>query len=239
MKYYLENGMGYGSTAKPSQVLSHLFTVLGTGVKLDNKGYLRGNYRSDEDFELGGVEPLTFLYPWSETKRYQPFRGLAGCRDKGFKECVKFFLACLEITNDDVSHATEWKTNAKEVEKVLLNTPTLEDEFSDKEDMSEFLKEIGRSKVTDQNPADPAYHSEEASNSVYKKWFFDVQWSDCPDSVEKEVKDSWSDYELGNDNYFWKATLDDELFDRYPRIYFWLKHKGVPEGEEVLIHWWW
>lgn len=54
MKYYLENGMGYGSTAKPSQVLSHLFTVLGSGVKLDNKGYLRGNYRSDEDFELGG-----------------------------------------------------------------------------------------------------------------------------------------------------------------------------------------
>lgn len=76
-------------------------------------------------------------------------------------------------------------------------------------------------------------------NSVFKKWFFDVQWSDCPDEVQEEVIESWRDYELGNDRYFWTATLDEELFETYPRIYFWLEHKGVPKGEEVIVHWWW
>lgn len=76
-------------------------------------------------------------------------------------------------------------------------------------------------------------------NSVYKKWFFDVQWSDCPDEVQTEVIQSWEDYELGNDAYFWTATLDEELFDEYPLIYFWLEHKGVQKDEEVIVHWWW
>lgn len=79
----------------------------------------------------------------------------------------------------------------------------------------------------------------DGEESVTKKWFFDVQWSDCPEEVEKEVRQSWRDYELGNDFFFWKATLDEDLFEEYPAIYFWLEHKGVPKGEEVLIHWWW
>lgn len=239
MKYYLENGMGYGKEYNPIKALQHMFTVLGNGVELNNKGWLQGNYKAQEDFELGEPAPLTWLYPWSYTERYQPFRDVAGCRDKGFKECAKFFLECLEATPDTVKGVQDWKDNIELVRDVLLNTPTIEDEFTDKEDMSKFLDEIKNEKVSDQNPADPSYHSEVASSSVTKKWFFDVQWSDCPESVENEVRYLWNDRELGNDNYVWKATVNSELFEEYPRIYYWLKYKGVPEDEEVIIHWWW
>lgn len=51
----------------------------------------------------------------------------------------------------------------------------------------------------------------DGKNSIEKKWFFDVQWSDCPEEVEKEVRESWCDRCLGNDNYFWTATLDEDL----------------------------
>lgn len=44
---------------------------------------------------------------------------------------------------------------------------------------------------------------------------------------------------LGNDDYIYKTKLDDSLFEEYPRIYLWLKHEGVQENEEVIIHWWW
>lgn len=219
--------------------LSHMFTVLGNGVELDNKGWLRGNYRNQDAFELPATEPLKFVYPWDGQPRYQPFRKVAGCRDKGFKECAEYFLSCLEVTPDSVVGAKEWKDNIEAVRDVLLNTPTIEDEFTDKEDMSKFLAEIEQEKVTDQNPVDPAYHSETPTPSVRKQWVFDVQWSDCPKSVEAEVRESWSDYELGNDRYFWKATVDEELFEIYPRIYYWLRHKGVSEDEKVWIHWWW
>jgi hypothetical protein len=76
-------------------------------------------------------------------------------------------------------------------------------------------------------------------NSVYKVWFFDVQWSDCPEEVEKEVIKAWRSYELGNDQYILKKSLDEELFEEMPCVYYWLKHKGVQDNEEVIIHWWW
>lgn len=79
----------------------------------------------------------------------------------------------------------------------------------------------------------------DGKDSVTKVWFFDVQWSDCPVEVEKEVKDIWCNMSFGNDYFIYKVDLDEELFDMYPAIYFWLEHKGVQKGEEVIIHWWW
>jgi hypothetical protein len=215
-----------------------MFAVLGNGVSLDNKGYLRGNYKSKETYNFPAPEPLESIYPWSKEKEFHPFRKLAGCRDVGFKECAQYFIDCVKITPDSLDGIKEWKNNIHTVEQILLETPTIEDEYSI-DDLDKFLSNVAKDKVTDQNPADPSYHSAEPNSSVRKVWFFDVQWSDCPKSVESEVRSLWRSQELGNDSYFSKWDLGEDLFESYPKIYFWLVHKGVPKGESVYIHWWW
>lgn len=105
--------------------------------------------------------------------------------------------------------------------------------------MEDFLKEIENDKITDHNPVDPKFWSDKPNPSVSKKWVFDVQWSDCPSIVAGEVKKIWRDFDLGNDSYIKKVDVDIELKEEYPRIYHWLKHKGVKEDESVWIHWWW
>lgn len=67
--------------------------------------------------------------------------------------------------------------------------------------------------------------------------YFDVQWSNCPKEVEKEVQEMWVDFELGNDHYIvhWHKGLGR----RYPITAEFLKSKGVEETDEVIIHWWW
>lgn len=226
---------------RPINVLGHLFATNGNGVGLDNKGYLQGNYRGEEAFVFGAPVALDHVYPWSTYTECQPFRKLAGCRDVGFKEAAKYFIDCIEVTPNSVDGISIWKENIEIVRSVLLDTPTIEDEspkdLSMEGSMELFLDKIKGEKTTSQHPVDGT--KIEASNSVYKKWYFDVQWSDCPTYVEKEVREAWGDYELGNDRYIWRTTLDEELFADYPRVYLWLKHKGVPDGEEVIIHWWW
>lgn len=239
MKNYIDHSMEYYSNICPHHVdvLQHMFAVLGNGVELDNKGYLRGDYGSEDLFNFGKPVPLTSIYPWSDDTQFQPFRKLAGCRTTGFKEAAEYFINCIEVTPDGVDGINKWKENLKIVKEVLLNTPTIEDPYESRDCMDKFLKEIEGDKTSSQAPVDGTVI--DASNSVYKKWFFDVQWSDCPSSVEEEVRSSWRDHELGNDNYFWAATLGTVLFQQYPKIYFWLKHKGVTEDEQVIIHWWW
>lgn len=106
-------------------------------------------------------------------------------------------------------------------------------------DLIEFNKKLEGCKVTDQNPVDPSFHAENPSPSVKQQYVFDVQWSDCPDFVEAEVRQLWRDYGLGNDYFISKQDLDDELKESYPAIYFWLLHNKVPLGTEIWIHWWW
>ena len=78
---------------------------------------------------------------------------------------------------------------------------------------------------------------------------FEVQWSNCPDEVEKEVRQLWKDDDrLGNDAYYysWDGENEDsgdgsdldEMCDqqRYPVIAAYLKSRGI---EKCLIHWWW
>lgn len=79
----------------------------------------------------------------------------------------------------------------------------------------------------------------DGENSVRKMTILDVQWSDCPVEVEEEVKSLWKFLELRNDYCVVKVNVDEELLESYPLTYKWLVYKGVEDGEEVWIHWWW
>lgn len=72
-------------------------------------------------------------------------------------------------------------------------------------------------------------------SSIQNKIIFEVQWSDCPVEVEKEVKKLWSDYELGNDHSYINWESEEQGQD-YPIIDEYLKSKNITE---CLIHWWW
>lgn len=236
MKNFIDFRLRYYSKTfqNPEDVLEYLFCSLGNGVELDNKGYLIGNYRGDEAYVFGEPKALDKIYPWSD--HFKAYEKLAGCRDVGFKEAAKHFIECIKITPDTVQYIDKWKENIEDMGNTLLNIPTIKDPY-DIEDMDKFLDDIKNDEKTKDAPLDGTVIPE--SNSVYKIWFFDVQWSDCPKSVEKEVVSAWHLRELGNDDYMWQVNLDEELFEEYPRTYFWLKHKGVPENEKVVIHWWW
>lgn len=234
MKSYIESAMHYYPSlySRPSQVVAHMFATLGNGVDLNMQGWLEGNCQCEEPYKFPEPIPLEHIYPWSKTERYQPFRDLAGCRDVGFKEAAQYFIDCVKLTPDDVKHIKDWKDNLHIVEDVLMNTPTITDEYENSDNLAKFLEKISDSEITNGSRGG-------LCNSVRKVWYFDVQWSDCPEYVEDEVRQLWTDRELGNDCYIAKVDLDEELFSEYPRIYYWLKHKGVGEGEQVIIHWWW
>ena len=75
---------------------------------------------------------------------------------------------------------------------------------------------------------------------IQQKTIFEVQWTNCPVEVEKEVKQLWSDRELGNDNSYASWDMEEtnaESENRYPLIQAFLESKGVTGS--ILIHWWW
>lgn len=220
----------------PNAVVAHLFSTLGNGIDMDHHGYLLENYQGTEAYEFPEPKAYTWVYPWAKSEDLRPFLKYAGCRDVGFLVTAQYFIDCIKATPDDVENVKDWKDNLHIVEDVLLNTPVIEPRYTI-DDMALFLQDIEDSEPTSNAPVDGT--KIDSSNSVYKVWFFDVQWSDCPTIVEDEVRSLWRCYELGNDYYMWKTTLDSELFEEYPRIYFWLRHKGVSEGEKVIVHWWW
>lgn len=227
--------------------VEYLFCTLGNGIELDLKGYISKNYRGSEAYKFGPPQPFRHIYPWSDTEQFQPFRKLAGCRDVGFKEMAEYFLGCLEVTPDDIpdlgsrgektsKDIKKWKENIGMIREVLLETPTIKEPFESIEDGPKFIASL--------SGKDTSYSAKwdgpsDGESSVSKVWYFDAQWSDCPDEVEAEVQQIWKDYDLGNDHYMFKTTLDEGLFESYPRVYFWLEYKGVQKGEEVIVHWWW
>lgn len=239
MKTYIEDALEYHSLIfkTPADVVEHMFATLGNGVNLNNKGYLSDNDSCDEVYPFPEPQPLKYIYPWTDTERYQPFRDLAGCRDLGFKDAAQYFIDCIKITPDSVDGISGWKENLNIVEDVLLNTPAIVEEYASVEvGYPKFLSKLKcKSSIDNIQDGTPIPQQE----SVSKRWFFDVQWSDCPDFVESEVRHLWGEYGLGNDNYIVQKELDDELFNTYPNIYYWLMHKGVEKGDKVIIHWWW
>lgn len=233
--YYIKTQLKIIMSSSPQRIVEHMFASLGNGVKLDGRGFLVGNYRSSEVYTFDQPQPFPRIYPWNATESFQPFRNLAGCRDVGFKETAQYFIDCIMITPNDVEFIKQWKQNIDLVKQVLIDTPTITDRYQI-DDMDKFLSDIETDGITNQHGSP---NETQGNPSVTKKWFFDVQWSDCPELIEKEVKQIWRNQELGNDNYIWKTVVDVELFTEYPRVYFWLKHNGVPENEDVIIHWWW
>ena len=248
--------------------LEHLFCTNGNGAGLDAKGYLCGTYYEDmsnELYDFGEPVPITNIYPWSENVDFQPFRKLTGCRNVGFKEAAQYFIDCLKISDGTVRDTKpkslktnsvgkvefteddgypdeysiqDWKDNIDLITEVLINNPTISDEYSGTDDMSAFLSKFDDHediKLTDTTTA--------------KEWYFDAQcgyWNDDKKWVHRvtefiidEVRHIWRDRELGNDRYIFSSNLDDDLFESYPNIYFWFKFKGAMKGDPVHVHWWW
>jgi hypothetical protein len=228
MKSYLEL-----YTDKKEHVLEtvgHLFATLGNGVKLTNKGYLLTD-NDTELYDLGNPIPLKHIYPWMDEPEHQPFRKYAGCRNYGFKETAQYFIDCIKLTPNSVENIKDWKENIDTVKDVLLNTPKILDQYKINE-LDKFLSDL-------KGETTAMLSSKLSPNSVYKQWYFNAQSTDCPIEVEDEVRNLWEEIGLGNDNYIYHTKVNQKLFKNYPKIYFWLKHKGVPNNEEVIIHWWW
>lgn len=235
MKDYIENclkyfGLAYNSV---SDVIHHMFCVNGNGLSLNNKLKLNRNYDCKEVYSFPNPKPFTYIYPWSKYEEYQPFRNFIGCKDVDFKETVNYFIECLKLTPKNV--AGEWLDNIDLIREVLDQEVLLP--AYDKNDAEGFVKSLGDYEVTLNHPKDGTILQHK--NSVKKVWFLDAQWSDLPVEIEDEVRQIWKECGLGNDNYICKRTVDDELFEDYPKIYLWCRYKGIPEDEDVIIHWWW
>lgn len=235
MKDYIKYAMEFypNMFQHPSQVLEHLFCTLGNGIHLNQKMKLNENYSCEEVYPFPAPTPLKHIYPWSQNEKFQPFRKYIGCQDVGFKESVEYFLACLKLTPRKI--AGEWLDNIELISEVLSKEIDLP--HYDKDDVEGFIKSLGSYKKSIDNIQDGT--KVKSRDSVRKVWFFDAQWSDLPEEIEEEVRHLWTNYELGNDNYIVKRKLDEDLFEDYPKIYLWCKYKGVQEGEQVIIHWWW
>lgn len=89
------------------------------------------------------------------------------------------------------------------------------------------------------NPDKP--NDPKTKSGLRKVWFLDAQWSTCPIEVENEVKMLWRDCDLGNDDYMLKRSVEDllEWGDKTKYLVQYIREHGIPDDEEVVIHWWW
>lgn len=102
--------------------------------------------------------------------------------------------------------------------------------------------------------------------ALKQQWVLDAQWTDCPVEIEEIVKNLWRYHELGNDNYMLRRSINDFLEIEQDGFeveqWFWgeteeekkgwvvapaslqplidyLREKGIPDDEDIIIHWWW
>lgn len=211
-------------------VLHHLICVLGNGEDISHKYFIDD---SETYFEVKDpIKPFESIYPWSREEYVLKYQG---CANKGFKEAVQYLIDCINITPDSVPNIVTWKENINSLVK-LRDAPTFTDPWTDieesKKNFPDFIE--ANSKTTAQN-----CNIKGSRSSIRNVKYFDVQWSDCPLVIKEEVRNIWSTYDLGNDNYIYKCSLDEELFNEYPLIYLWLDFNGVEPDESVIIHYWW
>ena len=88
--------------------------------------------------------------------------------------------------------------------------------------------------------------------------FLDVQWSICPIEVEDQVIDLWGLYEIGNDRFIIRTSINDliELNNdieirkwinnnwvniklKTDAIIQYLREQNLKDDEQIIIHWWW
>ena len=60
-------------------------------------------------------------------------------------------------------------------------------------------------------------------------------------NIYEEVKDLWREAELGNDNDYYRYSVEDAEEDgvdnvQYPDLHQFIKDSGYPV---VMLHWWW
>lgn len=79
-------------------------------------------------------------------------------------------------------------------------------------------------------------------------WVLDLQWSDCPEELQREAKYIWQSWSLGNDHCYKQFTLEDlksdystdlPLINKYISEQIEIRNLDIKEKEQVLIHWWW
>lgn len=226
MKDYIEMALLANTINKtPRDVVLRLFTE-GNGREMSRCGFLYGNYRGEEVYHFPEPEPFSFVPPLGTLDENHLLYRLSICRDVGFKETAKYFIECLKKTSPESGFAKEWHDNIIEIEDVLLNTPPMADTFSSEHDLDTFISLL---------PED----SPSPKGCVTRVWYIDIQKSKVPEMVEKDVRYLWWEYELGNDHYVYHATLDEELYDSYPYLYFWLVYCGVLLNAMAVVHWWW
>ena len=95
MKAMIENSLRYYPELyrdKVAMVLEHLFCVLGNGIDMTGKGYIRENYRSNEVYPFGEPEPMDTLYPYCDGTVYQKY---AGCRMLDLKKLLNISSSVL------------------------------------------------------------------------------------------------------------------------------------------------
>jgi hypothetical protein len=95
--------------------------------------------------------------------------------------------------------------------------------------------------------------------ALKRQWVLDAQWTDCPPEVEKDIQALWRYHELGNDHYMLRLSVKDlqglegcevEEWDNEAvkwkqvpletnSLQAYILAKGIPEDEDVILHWWW
>lgn len=76
-----------------------------------------------------------------------------------------------------------------------------------------------------------------------KVWYFDVRTSK-DEEVINEVRKLWIDFELGNDHYMLRMSIND-ILEPYPPdvaktpLVNYLRQHNIDDDEPVIIHWWW
>lgn len=90
--------------------------------------------------------------------------------------------------------------------------------------------------------------SEKYSPSFRQVWLLDVQCSDAPKELNREVEYIWESWSLGNDFYYKKFTLKDlklEYEEDLPLITKYILEEihnrdlSIKDEDQILIHWWW
>lgn len=107
--------------AQPIDVLSHMFTVIGSGVDdknfnasvgesvYNNKtGEVEYQYYTfgDDIYDALEVQTPMYVYAFDDNPRYQPFTKFRGCDEdtrRGIKKALEYFIKCIELATLDTT----------------------------------------------------------------------------------------------------------------------------------------
>lgn len=208
----------------PSDLLTNIICGLGSGYSLGVNKYLNG-IKDDVAYSFPDPKPLVSMPPFYDARYPLSFKG---CRNPGFKEAIQYLIDCINLSDSSNKYIKAWKDNIAILEE-LRDFEVIADPY---ENMETAIKQFEEDLAASEEPKDNV-------ESVTKEWVFEVTWTDTPDFIKQEINQIWTDRNLGNDHYIYIAHLDEDLFESYPRVYLWLKHKGVLRNEKAYIRLWW